>query len=197
MEKKTIIISVVLIVVALVLGFLAGYNIKPINKPDIKCKDTPVEKTTEEGKSYYLELTQNSIKKVIEIDDEGNVVYKENGSEKMKTTLDNQAKKMMDEYFEDYLKNNEILLINILDNKYLVFVNSDDNYYYQANKKGQPMIYKGNQDKTYYEENTINLVERLINMIDEKTNNPEKYADSKESDYSRDTQFVINALQQF
>ena len=40
------------------------------------------------------------------------------------------------------------------------------------------------------------MVEHLINMIDEKENNKEKYSNIDGSDYSRDTLFVIDALQQ-
>ena len=191
MNKKTaIILAVVLFAIGLVIGLLIG----KCNKGETtKNEEKKVEKTNQ--KTYYLELTQDKVKKVITIDEDGNMVYKEDGKEVIKSSLDKQAKEMMDTYFEGFAKD-EGMLVNELENRYLVFVNSDNNYFYKAEKSGKPKTYNGNSDKTYFEDSTIRLVERLINMINEKENNKEKFASIDGSEYSRDTFFVIDALQQ-
>ena len=191
-KKKAYIFIVLLFVVGLVLGIVIG---KCVKKEKPKCEEVTATEKESEKKTYYLELIQDKTKKVVTVDELGNMVYKEDGVEKIKTSLDKEAKALFDEYFEGFAKD-EGLLVNEVDNKYYVFVNSDNNYFYKDNKNGKPRTYNGNKDKTYFEDSTIRLVEHIINMIDEKENNKERHADTEGTDYSRDTLFVIDALQQ-
>ena len=191
-KKKAYIFIVLLFVVGLVLGVVIG---KCVKGDKTKCKEEPTAVEKSDKKTYYLELIQDKTKKVVTVDELGNMVYKEDGVEKIKTSLDKEAKALFDEYFEGFAKD-EGLLVNEVDNKYYVFVNSDNNYFYKDNKNGKPRTYNGNKDKTYFEDSTIRLVEHIITMIDEKENNKERHADTEGTDYSRDTLFVIDALQQ-
>ena len=191
-KKKACIFFIILFIVGLALGLVIGKGPK---SEKTKCEDAPAATEVSKEKTYYLELTQNKIKKVVTVDEEGNMIYKENGVEKIKTSLDKDAKKMLDDYFEDFEKD-EGILVNLLENKYIAFVNSDNNYFYTANKNGKPRVYNGDGDKSYFEDSTIRMIENIIKMIDQKENNKEKYANTDGSDYSRDTLFVIDALQQ-
>ena len=191
-KKKAYILIVILFIVGLGLGLVIG---KCFKGDKTKCKEEPAPVEKSDKKTYYLELIQDKTKKVITVDESGNMVYKEDGVERIKTSLDKEAKALFDNYFEGFAKD-EGLLVNEVDNKYYVFVNSDNNYFYKDYKAGKARDYKGNNDKTYFEDSTIRMVEHLINMIDEKENNKEKYSNIDGSDYSRDTLFVIDALQQ-
>ena len=55
-------------------------------------------------------------------------------------------------------------------------------------------MYNGNGDKTFFESETITIFDAVLDVMKEKTENPDKYKDSG-SDNDPDELFVATSLQ--
>ena len=136
----------------------------------------------------YLKIEENKTNKEIIIYDNGNISYLENNQEKLNTSLDSTGMKQLKEYIEGFY-NSKTFNIQILDQVYLFFGNTDNNKYYEKQIKGEPFQYNGDDLIGYSEYNGLLLFKSLYTMINNKVNKP--------SIYSSDEQAVIMTLQQY